>query len=151
MVTPPNAPIPNRIRHPSAKLGTSPRAMNGTTAKPAYAAVVAQLVYRPRSGAGEISPIYVVTAAISAPIPIPEMKRKMISDVTFQLIAANAVPTENTLTEMPRLRRRPHLSAIVLSPSAPMMYPIRLLVTDSDTVPLTRGTAWRSPAARRRS
>ena len=38
--------------------------MNGTTEKPAYAAVVAQLVYRPRSRAGDSSPMYVVTAAL---------------------------------------------------------------------------------------
>jgi hypothetical protein len=35
MVNPPSAPIPNRIRHPEAKFGTSPRAMTGTTANPA--------------------------------------------------------------------------------------------------------------------
>jgi hypothetical protein len=44
IVAPPNAPIRNRMRQPDANVGTSPRAMNGTTANPAYAAVVAQLV-----------------------------------------------------------------------------------------------------------
>ena len=62
-----------------------------------------------------------MTAAISAPIPQPEMNRKMISVVTFQLNAASAVPIENTATDTPRLSFRPHLSAIVLSASAPTM------------------------------
>ena len=44
IVRPPSAPITNRMRQPEANVGTSPRAANGTTAKPAYAAVVAQLV-----------------------------------------------------------------------------------------------------------
>jgi hypothetical protein len=44
IVTPPRAPIRNRIRQPLWRVGTSARAMNGTTANPAYAQVVAQLV-----------------------------------------------------------------------------------------------------------
>ncbi len=49
------------------------------------------------------------------------MNRKMISSVTFVLSAARTVPIENTATEMPRLSRRPHLSAMKLSAKAPMM------------------------------
>ena len=101
------------MRQPEANVGTSPRATNGTTAKPAYAAVVAQLVYRPRRRAGDSSPMYVVTAAISAPMPSPEMNRNTISSVTLVLAAASTVPIENTATEIPRLSFRPHLSAIV--------------------------------------
>ena len=62
-----------------------------------------------------------VTAAISAPIPKPEMKRKMINSTTPELSAASTVPSENTATEIDRLKRRPHLLAIVLSAKAPMM------------------------------
>ena len=56
----------------------------------------------------------------------------MISSVALALSAAGTVPNENTATEIPKLRRRPHLSAIVLSARAPMMYPIKLLVTKGD-------------------
>jgi hypothetical protein len=62
------------------------------------------------------------------------MKRNAISSVTFVLTAARIVPRENTATDTPRLSFRPHLSAIVESANAPMMYPIRLLVTDRVTV-----------------
>ena len=62
-----------------------------------------------------------VTAAISAPMPSPEMKRKMISSVTLALSAASTVPIENTATEICKANLRPHLSAIVLSTKAPMM------------------------------
>ena len=58
--------------------------------------------------------MYVVTAAISAPMPIPATKRKMISTVTFGLKAATSVPTLNMPTEILRPSFRPHLSAIVL-------------------------------------
>jgi hypothetical protein len=65
--------------------------------------------------------MYVVTEAISAPMPRPAMKRKMISSVTFVLVAARMVPSEKTATDSPRLSRRPHLSAIAPSAKAPMM------------------------------
>ncbi len=64
------------------------------------------------------------------------MKRKAMSSATFVLAAASTVPTEKTPTDTPRASRRPHLSAIWLSAKAPMMYPIRLLVTERVTLAL---------------